>query len=44
MILLVDTLNPKEYIQYKNEVLLYYIQRPEEWNSNKADWKEKTLE
>jgi hypothetical protein len=31
--------NPREYIKYKNEVLLYYVQRPEEWYSNTAEWK-----
>jgi len=29
-----------EYIKYKNEVLLFYVQQPEQWYSNKALWKE----
>ncbi|KAM3140438.1 hypothetical protein pb186bvf_007418 [Paramecium bursaria] len=32
--------NIKEYLRYKNEILLYYIQVPELWYSNKALWKQ----
>lgn len=38
-IILGEVNNPREYLRYKNEVLLYYVQRPEEWYSNAALWK-----
>lgn len=34
MILRGETLNPQEYLRYKNEVLMYYIHQPHEWMSN----------
>lgn len=40
MILSGETLNPKEYLQYKNEILMYYVQRPEEWSSNTPEWRD----
>jgi hypothetical protein len=34
--------NPREYLRYKNEVLLYYVQYPHEWTSNDPKWKTST--
>ena len=34
-----EATNLREYLQYKNEVLLYYLKRPSEWYSNKPLWK-----
>jgi hypothetical protein len=38
MILKGETQYPAEYLKYKNEVLLYYVQMPQEWVSNSAEW------
>ncbi|KAM3127806.1 hypothetical protein pb186bvf_020085 [Paramecium bursaria] len=39
-----ETKYPTEYIKYKNEVLLYYVQEPEKWNSNNPEWKGGTFD
>ncbi|CAK60640.1 unnamed protein product (macronuclear) [Paramecium tetraurelia] len=33
--------NIAEYIHYKNDVLLYYVQQPSQWYSNKPLWRKK---
>ncbi|CAD8043998.1 unnamed protein product [Paramecium primaurelia] len=33
--------NIAEYVKYKNDVLLYYVQQPSQWYSNKPLWRQK---